>query len=92
MVMAAVTVALAMRVVGILLIGALMVIPVISAVQFGASFKRTAVIALAFSLLAVFTGLFASFYANLPSGGAIVVMCLVIFAFSLVLNRSSASA
>jgi zinc transport system permease protein len=87
MVLAAVTVALSMRVVGILLVGALVVIPVLSAIQFGRSFMQTTWLALILSLLAVFTGLFASFYLNLPSGGAIVVVCLMVFALSLAFNR-----
>ena len=40
-VLAAVTVSLSMRIVGILLIGALMVISVITAIQFSRSFKQT---------------------------------------------------
>jgi zinc transport system permease protein len=87
MILAAVTVALSMRVVGILLVGALIVIPVLSAIQFGGSFMKTTWLALILSLIAVFTGLFASFYLNLPSGGAIVVICLIVFALSLVFNR-----
>lgn len=87
MILAAMTVALSMRVVGILLVGALMVIPVLSAVQFRRSFRRTVSLAILCSLAAVFTGLFASFYLNLPSGSAIVVVCLLLFALSLALNR-----
>ena len=87
MVMAAVTVSISMRVVGILLVGALMVIPVLSATQFGRSFFKTAVIAAAISLLAVMSGLFVSFYLDLPSGGTIVLITLVLFIASLSLNK-----
>lgn len=90
MVLAAVTVALAMRVVGILLVGALMVIPVLSAIQFGLGFKKTVALALVFSLVSVISGLFVSFYLNLPSGGAIVVICLFVFALSLFFNQKNA--
>jgi zinc transport system permease protein len=90
MILAAITVALSMRVVGILLVGALMVIPVLSAIQFGRSFLKTTLLALILSLIAVFTGLFASFYLNLPSGGTIVIFCLVLFTLILVFNRRTA--
>lgn len=86
-ILAAVTVALAMRVVGVLLIGALMVIPVIAAMQFGWSFRQTLLLAIAFSFLSVFLGLFLSFYLDLASGGTIVVIALIIFLLSL-LNRT----
>jgi zinc transport system permease protein len=90
MLLAAVTVALSMRVVGILLVGALIVIPVLSAIQFGKSFMKTTLLALILSLTAVLTGLFASFYLNLPSGAAIVVVCLILFTLSLAYNRRNA--
>jgi zinc transport system permease protein len=82
-VLAAITVSLAMRIVGVLLIGALMVIPVIAAIQFGRSFRQTLLLSITFSSLSVFLGLFLSFYLDLASGGTIVVIALVIFLLSL---------
>ncbi|HVY67322.1 MAG TPA: metal ABC transporter permease [Patescibacteria group bacterium] len=83
MVLAAVTVSLSMRVVGILLIGALMVIPVLAAMQLAKSFSQTLKYAVAFSLISVIAGLFLSFYLNLPSGGTIVACALILFGASL---------
>lgn len=85
-VLAAVAIALSMRIVGALLIGALMIIPTVSAMQFGLSFKKTLVAAVAFSLVSVISGLFASYYFNLSTGGTIVVIALIFFAASLVLS------
>ena len=82
-VLAAITVSLAMRIVGVLLIGALMVIPVIAAIQFGRGFRQTLLLSIAFSSLSVFLGLFLSFYLELASGGTIVVIALIIFLLSL---------
>jgi len=81
--LAAVTVSLAMRIVGVLLIGALMVIPVMAAMQYQLSFRGTTFLAVAFSLLAVFFGLVLSFALNLASGGTIVLMALALFLVSL---------
>ncbi len=86
-VMAAVTVSISMRVVGVLLVGALMVIPVLSATQFKKGFLKTALLAIAFSFIAVIAGLFASFYLNLPSGATIVASTLLLFIFSLLLTH-----
>ena len=86
-VLAAVTISLSMRIVGILLIGALMVMPVVSAKQFGLSFRNTIILSILFSLVSVMSGLFLSYYLDLASGGTIVLIALVIFLLSLILNR-----
>lgn len=85
--LAAITVALSIRIVGVLLIGALMVIPVISAMQYGRGFRATLILAVTFSLLSVLLGLFASYYFNLASGGAIVLVALILFLVSLVVSK-----
>lgn len=85
--LAAITVALSIRIVGVLLIGALMVIPVISAIQYGRGFRATLILSVIFSLLSVLVGLFASYYFNLASGGAIVLVALIIFLLSLAVSK-----
>lgn len=86
--LAGVTVSLSIRVVGVLLIGALMVVPVVSAMQFSRGFRDTMVLSVIFSVVSVVSGLFLSFYWNIASGGAIVVVALLIFILSLALNRT----
>lgn len=86
--LAAVAVSLSIRIVGVLLIGALMVIPVISAMQYGKGFRTTLLLSVAFSLISVFLGLFISYYLGLASGGTIVVVALGIFLLSLLVKRS----
>ncbi len=78
----AVTVALSMRIVGILLIGALMIIPSIAAMQWDLSFRRTTVLAVAFSLVSVFGGLLLSYKAGISSGGTIVLVAIAFFLLS----------
>lgn len=79
MTLAAVTVALSMRIVGILMVGALMVIPVLAALQISRSFHRTLIFSVIFSVLAVFAGLFLSYEFDIIAGGAIVLLALLIF-------------
>ncbi|MCK9344639.1 MAG: metal ABC transporter permease [Candidatus Pacebacteria bacterium] len=86
--LAAIAVAISIRIVGVLLIGALMVIPVISAMQYGRGFLTTLVLSVIFSITSVIAGLFASYYFNLASGGAIVMVALLIFLFSLAFIKS----
>lgn len=86
-VLTAVTVSVSMRIVGILLISALIVIPVITALQFKRSFRGTLIIAEAISLFSVIAGIFASYYLNVAAGGAIVLIALTIFFLSLLSKR-----
>lgn len=83
-VLTAVTISISMRIVGILLISALIVIPVVTALQLGKSFKQTLIIAELISIFSVVAGIFISFYLNLAAGGSIVVIALVIFLLTLI--------
>ncbi|OHE06602.1 MAG: zinc ABC transporter permease [Sulfurimonas sp. RIFOXYD12_FULL_33_39] len=83
----AIIIALSIRVVGSLLIGALMVIPSVSALQFRVGLLKTVLISLVFALLSVICGMTLSFYFSLPSGATIVLCVLGIFIVSLVINR-----
>src|SRR5205823_7133168 len=70
--LAALTIGVSMRIVGILLIAALMVLPVIAAQRVAWSMRSTMGLAVAIGLGSVMTGLTVSYYANLPPGGTIV--------------------
>ena len=83
----AIIIALSIRVVGSLLISALMIIPTIAALQFRVGFLKTVLISLCIALLSVFSGMTLSFHFSLPSGATIVLCVLFIFILSLVINR-----
>ena len=86
-VLTAITVSISMRVVGILLIGALMVIPVLTSMQLGKSFMLSVYYSVFFALISVISGLLAAYYLNLPAGGAIVIISLSIFALITFLKK-----
>ncbi len=75
-------VSLSIKIVGTLLVGALIIIPVLAAINFKKGFYTTRNIALLISLFSVLSGLFLSYYLGLPSGGAIVLILLIFFSFS----------
>ena len=83
----AIIIALSIRVVGSLLIGALMVIPTVSALQYRVGFLPTVLISLFFALFSVASGMTLSFHFSLPSGATIVLCVLVIFILSLIVNK-----
>ncbi len=86
-ILTATTISLSMRIVGILLIGALTVVPVLTAAQMAQSFRQTLIFSIIISLFSVIAGLFLSFYYNLPSGGTIVIVTLIIFLLSLTVKN-----
>ncbi len=88
-ILAAFTVALSIPIVGVLLIAALIVIPVVTALQFGKSFKKTILLAEVISLSSVISGIILSFYMNLSTGGTIVLIAIAIFVFTLILRKNS---
>lgn len=85
-ILSALVVALSIPIVGILLISALIVIPVLTALQFKKSFQTTLLIAELASLLSVVTGIITSFYLNLSTGGTIVLVALACFIVAFLLN------
>ncbi|MGH8866816.1 MAG: metal ABC transporter permease [Actinomycetes bacterium] len=73
---AAVTVTVAMRVVGVLLVSALMVVPVATAQQVTRGFRSTAVAAMGLGVGYALAGVVGSYYADSPSGASIVVLAI----------------
>ncbi len=85
-VLTGVTVALAMRIVGVLLVGALMVIPVVASLQISRGFRTTVVVAVVMGLVSVIIGLVAAYYLSLAAGGAIVLAALVVLFWAVVVR------
>ena len=78
-VLAALTVALSMQIVGVLLIAALMVLPVTAATRLAWSMRSTLLLSAAIGLACVLAGLTLSYYADLPPGGTIVLLAAAAF-------------
>ncbi|MFF7810965.1 metal ABC transporter permease [Streptomyces sp. NPDC007945] len=76
---AAVTVTVAMRVVGLLLVSALMVVPVAAAQQLTKSFRATFVIAVATGVTVTLAGTVTTYYADVPPGSTIVLYAIGVF-------------
>ncbi|HEY7732650.1 MAG TPA: metal ABC transporter permease [Gaiellaceae bacterium] len=72
--LAALTIALSMQVVGILLVAALMVLPVTAATRVAWSMRSTLVLSAAIGLGSVLVGLTVSYYGDVPPGGTIVLV------------------
>ncbi|MFG3257895.1 metal ABC transporter permease [Streptomyces sp. NPDC048172] len=77
---AAVTVTVAMRVVGLLLVSALMVIPVAAAQQATRGFAATLGLSVVFGVLVTLSGTTLSYEVDVPPGASIVVLAIALFA------------
>lgn len=78
-VLAALTISLAIPIIGVLLIAALIVIPAVTALQLRRRLLPTIIFAEIFSLVSVLAGLLLAFYFNLATGGTIVLVMILIF-------------
>lgn len=83
----ALTVVLAMKLVGIMLISALLILPAVTALQVARGFRTTIVLAVLFAVLSVVVGIIVSFSFNLPTGGAIVIINILALLLVLALRR-----
>ena len=86
--MAAVTVVVGMRTVGLLLVSAIMIVPVAAAQQLTHSFKTTGLLASAIGVFSAAGGLTVSFYVDVPPGPTIVLIALGVFVILAVTTTS----
>jgi zinc transport system permease protein len=78
-VIAAVTVTVAMRVVGLLLVSALMVVPVATAQQLSRSFRATVSGGMVVGVVVALSGVVVSYQADVAPGASIVVLAIAVF-------------
>lgn len=78
-ILCAITVVIAIRAVGILLISALLVVPSLIGLKLGSSFKSSIIIAILSSIFGMYLGIFTAYVFDLPAGGTIVMSLLGLF-------------
>lgn len=77
-VLTALVIAASIRIVGILLVSALMTIPVAASMRLAKSFKQLIFYAILFAETSVILGLVSGYYFNIPPGGTIVLIAISI--------------
>lgn len=85
-VMLALLVALAMKIVGILLVSALLIIPPATARNWAKTPEQMAILASVVGVLSVLMGMWASFHWDTPAGPSVVVSAMLMFIGSLVIK------
>lgn len=89
MLLMSVTIAIAIKIVGVLLITALLIIPAAIARQFARTPEQMAVLAVAAGVFAVAGGLFGSLKLDTPAGPSIVVAAMLVFLLSMIRARGA---
>ncbi|MGE7388047.1 metal ABC transporter permease [Streptomyces sp. NPDC004126] len=87
---AAVTVTVAMRIVGLLLVSAMMVIPVAAAQRVTRGFAATLSLAMAIGVVVSLSGTAATYYIDAPSGATIVLLAIAVFIVTTALSTPMA--
>ncbi len=86
-ILTALTVVLGMKIVGILLVSALLVIPAASSLQLAKNFKQALFFSSLISFISVNLGLLTSVLFDLPASGAIVILSFIIFLILLFIKK-----
>jgi zinc transport system permease protein len=81
--LAGLTVVTSIQLVGVLLISALFVIPNVTAIMYGRSFKQTMLISMSFSVFSVVAGILISYVFDITPAGTIVLFSIAILAVTM---------
>lgn len=87
MLITALVIAIAMKIVGVLLITALLITPAATARRLSHTPEQMAIIASAIAMLSVLMGLSLSWYSDAPAGAAVVLCSATLFLVSLVVRQ-----
>lgn len=85
-------IAASIRIVGVLLVSALMTLPVAAAMRIAKGFKQMMLLSILFGELSVIIGIITGYYLNIPPGGTIVMTAVVILLVAIGYKRSRKSA
>ncbi|MCR2820409.1 metal ABC transporter permease [Lederbergia panacisoli] len=88
MVLIALVIAASMRIVGILLVSALMTLPVAASMRIARGFKQTIFLSILFGEISVIGGLISAYYLDLAPGGTIVIISILILLGIIIYKRT----
>jgi zinc transport system permease protein len=86
-ILVAITIVLSIKVIGVILVVALLVLPGLSALQLNLSFKKTTLVSIGFGAISMTTGVLLSAIFNVATSGVIVFTAAGIFIFTAIYRR-----
>ena len=87
-ILTALTTVVAMRMVGVLLVSAMIVIPTLTGFALGRSFRQAMAVAIGMALVSVTVGLVAAYYLRLAAEGAVVLTAPLLFVAASLVGRA----
>lgn len=88
MILIALTITIAIKAIGVLLVSSLIVIPLLAAGNVSRNLKQSLLWAILFTELSMILGIFSSYYLNLPTSAMIVIIAIVIYLVTVKFKRS----
>ncbi|SEO70756.1 zinc transport system permease protein [Amphibacillus marinus] len=86
-VLTALVISASIRIVGVLLVSALMTLPVAASIRIARGFKQTILFSIMFGELAIIIGLISGYYLEIPPGGTIVMVLITSLLLTITLKR-----
>lgn len=86
-ILAAIAVSISAKTIGSLIVSSILVIPVITAMQFMKTYKGTLILSIIFSIIFVYAGLFLSYQYNLRPGSVVVLISVAGLLISMFIKR-----
>lgn len=83
----ALVISASIRIVGVLLVSALMTLPVAASIRIAKGFKQTILFSVIFGELSVIIGLIAGYYFEIPPGGTIVMISILLLVLTISLKK-----
>lgn len=86
-ILTAISVSIAARTVGALIVSSIMVVPIACSMQFAKSYKQTIIYSIVFATISTVLGLYISYYLNLRPGATIVLLGVIALILILIIKK-----
>lgn len=88
MILIALSITIAIKAIGVLLVSSLIMIPLLAASNVSNNLRQSLIYAIIFTECSIIIGIFSSFYLNLPTSAIIVIIAVIIYLISIKFKRA----
>ncbi len=88
MILIALSITIAIKAIGVLLVSSLIIIPLLAASNVSSSLKSSLIYAIIFTELSIIVGIFSSYYLNMPTSAIIVITSIIIYLISIKFKKA----
>ncbi len=88
MILIALTITIAIKAIGVLLVSSLIIIPLLAASNISGNLKHTLIFSIIFTEISIVFGLYGSYFLNVPTSALIVIISIFIYLISIKFKKS----